>query len=346
MLKNSLTTRALTLALLLAAGTAHADLVVTTDGARLTGTITLIDKGTIHLDTPYAGKLKIKQEQVASFETESPVTVRLQSGTVMSGPVESTGDGKLKIKSEDGVLETNTARVVASWGPEAEDPEVVRNRREWQYDASVDITGKTGNTEKFNMGASLKAKLKGPNDSLSFYAEYEQGEEEGNKTDDRAAGGMAYESFFSKHLGWYVRSELEMDNIDNIKMRSTSAAGMSYRLINKDHQTLVARSGLGYRYTAYDNDKEDESSPTLDFGLAHTYQFMDDIYMTNDLTYVPSLDDFANYRVVHDSGVEIPVGSGNNWKIRMGVKNEYESQPANDNKLDTSYYTKMIYSWR
>jgi putative salt-induced outer membrane protein YdiY len=158
-------------------------------------------------------------------------------------------------------------------------------------------------------------------------------------------GGGSYESFFSKVLGWYVRTELETDRIDNVKLRSTSAGGLSYRLINKDHQTLVARSGLGYRYTAYNDDSEDESSATLDFGLAHSYRFNDIFKMKNELTFVPAIDDFNTYRVVHDSGIEIPVGSGENWKIRMGIKNEYESETTAEEKLDTSYYTRMVYSW-
>jgi hypothetical protein len=29
----------------------------------------------------------------------------------------------------------------------------------------------------------------------------------------------------------------------------------------------------------------------------------------------------------------------------MGVKNEYDSDTPADEKLDTSYYTRMIYSW-
>ncbi len=324
----------------------HADVVLTKDGSRLTGEITLIDKGTIHLKTAYAGTLKVKQDQVASFETEEPVVVRLQSGTVMAGPVESTPNGTLKIRSEDGVLETNPTKVAATWAPGSEDPEIVRNRRAWRYDASVDLTGKNGNTDKFRLGTSLNAELKGPDDTLAFFFEYEQAEEEEVKTEDRAAGGASYESFFSKILGWYARTELETDKIDNVKLRSTSAGGLSYRLINKDHQSLIARSGLGYRYTAYDNDDEDESSATIDFGLAHRYEYKDIFVMENDLTFVPAIDDFSNYRVVHDSGIEIPIGSGENWKIRMGVKNEYESETAAEERLDTSYYTRMIYSWR
>lgn len=324
---------------------ASADVVRTLDGAQLTGTITLIDQGVIHLETAYAGTLKIKQNQVESFESEQARVVRLASGTIMAGPIASDSQGKIRIQSEDGVLETSPAKVAAAWTPGAVDPEVARNRRDWRYEASFDLTGKSGNTEKYRLGTSLDAMLKGPDDTLAFFFEYEQAEDEGNKTEDRIAGGGSYEAFFSEVLGWYVRTELESDPIDNVQMRSTSAAGLAYRLIKKDHQSLIARSGLGYRYTAFDDDSDDESSPTIDFGLAHTYRFGDYFKMKNDLTFVPAIDDFSTYRVVHDSGVEIPVGSGDNWKIRMGIKNEFESESTAEEKLDTSYYTKMIYSW-
>lgn len=324
---------------------ASADVVRTLDGSELTGTITLIDKGIIHLDTAYAGTLKIKQDQVESFASDAPRVVRLASGSIMAGPIASNGGDTIRIQSEDGVLETSTAKVTAAWAPGAEDPEVVRNRRDWRYDASFDLTGKKGNTDKYQLGTSLVAELKGPNDTLRFFAEYEQAETEGEQTEDRTAGGVSYESFFSEVLGWYVRTELENDPIDNITLRSTSAGGLSYRLIHKDHQSLVARTGFGYRFTAFENDQEDESSPTLDFGLAHTYRFNNRFKMKNELTFVPAVDDFSNYRVVHDSGIEIPVGSGDNWKIRMGIKNEYESETTAEENTDTTYYTRMIYSW-
>ncbi len=331
---------------------ALADVVTTNDGARLTGKISLIDAGVIHLETAYAGKLEIQQAQVASFETDEPVVIRLASGTTMSGPVQSTGNGTLKIQSQDGTLETDMARVTASWSPEAEDPQIVElrqkeeaMRRKWKFRGGVDMLGKSGNTEEFSLGIKFEAKLKSPNDELAFFSQYEESEKNGDKTADNLAGGISYEAFFSKQFGWYVRTELETDAIDEIDLRSTSGAGLSFRFINNDHQTLVGRSGLGYRYTAYSTDKENESSPTLDFGLAHTYRFMKIYSMENDLSYVPSFDDFGNYRIVHDSAVEIPVGSGDNWKIRIGIKNEYESEPATEKSLDTTYYTRMIYSW-
>ncbi len=219
-------TKITVLTFLLSSSLASADVVRTLDGAQLTGTITLIDKGVIHLDTAYAGTLKIKQDQVESFESEESRVVRLESGTVMAGPIASDSQGNIRIQSEDGVLETSPKKVAAAWTPGAEDPEVARNRREWRYQASFDLTGKKGNTDKYQLGTSFDAELRGPNDTLAFFFEYEQAETNSNKTEDRTKGGGSYESFFSEILGWYVRTELETDTIDNIKLRSTSAAGV------------------------------------------------------------------------------------------------------------------------
>jgi cell division septation protein DedD len=325
---------------------ANADLVITKDGSRLSGTITLIDQGVVHLDTGFAGSLKIKQDQIESFQTDEPVVLRLESGTVMAGSVQTAPNGNLKIESQDGVLETSSSKVAASWSPTAEDPEVVRNRSEWRYDAAVDIAGKSGNTDKFNTGVDLKAELKGPNDTLAFFFEYDQAEEEGNKTEDNIGGGVSFESFFSGDLGWYARTKLSQDKIDEIDLRSTSGAGLSYRLINESNQTLIARAGVGYEHTSFSNNIEDASSATIDFGLDHTYEHKDWFVIDTNITFVPQTDDFGNYRVEHDTGIEVPIGSSGNWKIRMGVENEYESEPVTDENLDTSYYTRMIYSWR
>ena len=68
--------------------------------------------------------------------------------------------------------------------------------------------------------------------------------------------------------------------------------------------------------------------------------------MENSLYYSPTFDDFGDYRAVHDSSLKIPVGNGESFWIRMGIKNEYESQTSAEEKLDTSYYTKLVYSWK
>jgi putative salt-induced outer membrane protein YdiY len=331
----------------LTASSALADSVTTKDGSTLNGIITLIDKGAIHIETQYAGKIELKQNEVATFQTERPVVVRLESGTQMSGPVIASNDGKLKIQSEDGVLETSTSKVAASWSPDGVDPEIDRNSRKWKYELAANLSGKNGNTDKFHLGTELDVRLKGPDDELHFGLEYEQGEENGNKTDDRALGHIGYESFTKNNVGWYVQNTLETDKISDIYIRSTTSAGMSYRFINNDKQMLIVRNGLGYRFTDYESgDKDNDSSATYEAGLAHSYKYKDLCYLENSLYYSPALDDFADYRAIHDSSLKIPLGNSQNLWIRMGIQNEYESQTSAAKKLDTSYYTKLIYSWK
>ena len=88
-----------------------ADSVTTKDGSVLNGTITLIDQGDINIETAYAGKLILKQSEVETLQTDTPVVIRLQSGTKMTGPVTASSGGKLKIESADGVLETAPAKL-------------------------------------------------------------------------------------------------------------------------------------------------------------------------------------------------------------------------------------------
>jgi putative salt-induced outer membrane protein YdiY len=331
----------------LATLSANADTITTKDGSTLHGTITLIDKGEIHIDTNYAGKIKLKQDEVATFQTETPVVVRLESGTKMAGTVSTSSNGKLKIQSEDGVLETNTSKIAASWAPGGVDPEIDRNSRKWKYDLALNLSGKKGNTDKFHLGTDLDVRLKGPDDELSFGFEYEQGDENDNKTDDRALGRIGYERFNPNNDGWYVHNALETDKISDIYMRSTTGGGASYRVINNDKQTLIVRSGLGYRFTDFETEgKDNDSSATFETSLEHSYQYKEFCFIENTLYYSPALDDFGNYRAIHDSSLKIPVGNGENFWIRMGIKNEYESQTSAEKKLDTSYYTKLIWSWK
>ena len=104
---------------------------------------------------------------------------------------------------------------------------------------------------------------------------------------------------------------------------------------------LELRSGLGYRHESF-NDGTTEQSPTLDFGLAHDWQFASWGRMTNNLTYTPAISDFGDYIITHDSGIDIALGFSDYWQLRFGLQNDYKSLPAEGrDNLDTSYYSRI-----
>jgi len=335
------------LLILLLANVAIADTVTTTDGSILNGTITLIDKGVIHIETPYAGKLELKQADVASFKTDSTLVVRLENGIIVPGTVTPGEGNALSIKAGENTIQTKTTEIKASWTPDKIDPETERNTRKWKNDFAADINGRTGNVDRFNLGMELDFRLKGPRDELYFGFEYEQGEENGNKTEDRALGQVSYEQFGEKKIGWFIRSSLETDPINDVYLRSVSSAGASYRLINNENQTLVIRNGLGYRFTDFEiSGNENESTAIFKTALIHTFQFKDWFYLENNLDYSPSLADINNYNLAHESSIRIPVGNGESFWIRFGMRNEYETQTNAAEPLDTNYYSQLIYSWK
>lgn len=333
-----------------------ADTVEIIDGSKLVGKITEASGDKLKLETAFAGVIEIPMDKVAGFATDAPVFVRLESGTTMLGTVTSDGRGNLQVSGSDGSLTTTTSKVTATWPTNAKDPvvaakeaEVAALQRKWKYEANVDINGKDGNTQSQNIGVGFRATLESPQDVLKVYTTYQRNETNSIKSADEIKGGVEYSSFFYNDLGWYVRTELESDQFENIDLRSTSALGLTYRFFNTDRWKLVGRSGVSYRYESY--DLVAPAAPTsndslgLDFGLNSNYKFAEFARLVTDLTYTPSFDDFGDYRFVHDSGLEMPLKVGQ-WVLRLGVNNSYNSNPTGTiEELDTTYYTRLILRW-
>jgi hypothetical protein len=352
---------------ILAVRTVSADVVETKSGARIVGKVTQIDGSTVVVDTDYAGTIKIKQSAVTAITTENPANIRLSSGTVLQGTLASEGAGAIVIAGPDGSLHTGIDKVVTTWAPGAKDPEVVALQRAWGYEAAVDIVGKTGNSEQLGTGFSFRATLNGPQDKLQFYTAYDRQVTEGTKSSDQFKAGVDYQNSFSGRYSWYLRDEAGFDRVKLIDFSNVAAAGLGYDFIKKPKQTLTGRFGFAHRFESYRPDpirealflaagdslddakrlatKESVNSAGLDFGLSHTLE-LEYLSIVNRISYVPSFSNFADYHVVHESFLELPLHNMM-WKVRMGVANDYTSVPAvGKERLDTTYFTRLVLNWK
>ncbi len=345
MAKNRLKLLGAVLGALLCGVSSRADLIETKNGARLVGVVKAVNGGSVVLETEYAGPITIKQSEVVRIETETPLVFRLAGGTTMEGTVAATADGRLAITGQDGTITTTVDKVAASWAPGQRDPAVVQLLRRWRYEASFDISGKTGNSEQLGYGGGVKGTLAGPEDTLVLYSDFAYQRTNGLKSEDRLRVGIDYSSYLSKRTTWYARDEGGYDNVKDISFYNVAAAGLGYDFIqNLPRQKLTGRAGISYRFEDYGAAAtEDVRSAGLDLGLANTIRF-ETATMNNSVTYVPSFEDFSNYRAVHDSNLEFPLAG--NWKFRVGVNNDYTSRPTPGvEKLDTTYYGKFVLNW-
>lgn len=323
----------------------HADVVETKNGARLVGKVTKIDAGSVYLTTEYAGDLVIRQPDVAAITTDGPVAVRLASGTRLDGKVTQAPDGAVQIAGADGTLSTSVDRIAASWPVDGEDPAVAALQRHWTYEATVDINGTSGNSDQLGTGAGFRAKLVSPQDTLQFYSGYNRQVSDGKKSADQFKAGVDYASYFEDRSTWFLRDEAGFDRIMDVRFYDTAAAGYGYAFIKNPVDTLTARVGLAYRYDGYDNPATATvNSAAADFEIAHDLKLAN-WELNNALTIVPSFQDTRDVIVTQDSFWQVPLASPV-WKLRMGVSNDYNSEPGRGIKrLDTSYYTRLILDW-
>jgi len=343
--KNLLRSAVATVFVALLGAQLPADVVETKNGSRLVGTVTAIGGGNITLSTDYAGAITIKQADVVSITTDAPVAVRLESGTRIDGKIAASG-GELKIMGADGVVTTSVAKVAASWKAGATDPDVAALDRKWAYEANVDVTGKSGNKSQLGTAFGFRAKLAGVKDTLQFYTAYDRQVSDGQKSADQFKLGTDYANNFSGKYSWYVRDEGGFDRIKDVELYNVAALGLGYDLIKAPKQTLTGRAGLSFRYEGYKNPRtEDVKSAGLDFGLAHSLA-TDGFAIVNRLAVVPTFEDLGTFILTHESFLELPLANPN-WKLRMGVSNDYNSKPGRGvEKMDTGYFTRLVLNWR
>lgn len=304
-----------------------ADVVKTTDGAVLCGKVVKISKGTVVMQTSYAGELKIKQDCIVSIDTKTPLKVRHQ-GQV---PVVKT----IAANTEPGVISS-------AWPEGSRDPE----GRNWIVSVGADLAGKSGNSDEYNIGSKFDAKLQGPVDRLRLYGEQHYSQSNKERSVDSSKLGAGYTRYMSQRWGAFLREEFERDAMTSLNARFTTACGVTHAFVKKDHALVEARLGLSYRFEDF-SDKKDDGFFGLDAGMLVNWKFAPWAEFDTQVSYLPEFDDFSNYLFSHDTGLNLPLSYAENaWKLRLGVSQTYDANAlAGRKKLDTTYYTRLLYEW-
>lgn len=318
-----------------------ADTVETRDGSRFVGKGVTIDAGVVSLDTVSAGIISIKQSEVTTISTDQPISIRLDTGTKFDGTV-STQNGEVQIAGPDGHITTTITKVMQSWPVGGLDPAAGH----WDYEATVDISGTSGNKTQLGTAAGVSAKRISPQDELDLYANYNRQVAEGVASADQFKAGIDYTSYVTASSSWFVRDEAGFDRIMDIEFYETAAAGLGEALIKNDVDLLTARVGIAYRYDSY---RSPPVTPTVstaaaDFELKNDYKNAS-WELENALIVLPAISNFKNVIVSQDSFSQIPLKNPA-WKLRLGFSNDYVSEPpVGIKRLDTTYYTRLILDW-
>jgi putative salt-induced outer membrane protein len=186
-----------------------------------------------------------------------------------------------------------------------------------------------GNSETLSANASLVAE--GEKDLLgSFRAGVEgnYGESTVDGVEDTTAEnaklyGNAKKTLSPMTFG-YLDASLLYDDVAAIDYRATLGPGFGFYLVKNDVRSLSLEAGPSYVWEKLDGAKDDYLA--LRFAQRYTCQVLPNAKLVQSLEYVPQADDFDNYRLVGEVGVEAAMSE--RLGLRVVLQDAYQSIPA------------------
>lgn len=217
----------------------------------------------------------------------------------------------------------------------------------WSGNLAFGLNGAQGNTERFGVQGRGELFRETEFDRLMLYLESTYQSENGSKTVDEQLAGARLERDLTDRWFVFGNTDFEIDEFENLDLRALATTGAGYFFIREKTLTFKGRTGVGYQFESF-SDGTTNKDPVGQAGYDVMYKPNGWLKLIHDLTYYPSFTDPGeDYRVVTNFTAEMPLGQSNFWKLRAGLRNQYDNQPAaGAESTDTTYQLNLVYDWQ
>lgn len=217
----------------------------------------------------------------------------------------------------------------------------------WSGNLALGLNGARGNTERFGVQGRGELYRETRFDRLSLYLESNYQSEDGSKTVDEQLAGARLERDFTDRWFAFGNTDFEIDEFENLDLRALATTGIGYFFIREEDLQFKGRAGVGYQFESF-SDGTTNKDPLGQLGYDVVYKPNGWLKLLHDLTFYPSFTDPSqDYRIVTNFAGEMPVGLSDAWKLRAGVRSQYDNQPAaGAESTDTTYQLNLVYDWK
>ncbi len=319
-----------------------ADEVHLLDGSLVRGTVTVIKEGVAVVKTGFAGDLRIPLDKITGITTDADQTLTLKGGGAYTGRLQYV-DGHQQVLQEGtpAVVEISALAEAVPVPPSG----TTKPPASWIGRAELGLKGNSGNTERFDVHGLLSTTRTDVLGRLTLSLRGQYEESSSVRTRSEILAGLRYERDLSPRLFAFTRLELEYDEFENLDLRSTLAGGLGYFLLRNPGQDLKVRLGAAYQHEEF-GDGTSEDKPLAEAGYDYRLDLRRWLRYTSTLTYFVDPGDTGYWRLEAENAADVPLSNVSGWKLRLGVRNEYDAQPLPGIEyLDTSYYLSLVYAW-
>ncbi len=220
----------------------------------------------------------------------------------------------------------------------------------WKFEADLDVNGRSGNVSASGFAAGVRAAREHANVSrttLSLRGKNAT-QEDASGADvtsaDELRGQAAHERSLAEASFWYVRADAGYDNVRNLDLIALGSAGLGRRFLKDDRGSLDLRAGLGYRREEGATGVADVSAAALDAGL-NLGRDLGWGRLRIQIDLVPSLEDLADLSLRHEASLEL-LGKASPLSLSLGLLQDYRSEaPVGEEKLQNTYFVRLVYRW-
>lgn len=281
------------------AGSVRAGEVTFKNGDRLTGKVEMLDKDELTIDSAVAGKVTVKLEDVATFVTDEPVTIRLQDGTEFKQKINAGPEGQITPEGGAGV---------AAMPIPLASIRKINPKENWTGSLLVGglLTKGTNDTEQLNIAFNIARRT--DTDRITAGAGYLFGRQEDPDTgDDKTTTDNwfvagKYDYFFNPRFYAFGGARVERDRIADLDLRFIPSAGVGYQWVESPTFNFSTEGGIAWLYEDYRGEGTQES---ISLRLAYHVdkEFNDDVSVFHNFAYYPTLESLNDFYFITDLGI-------------------------------------------
>ncbi len=306
--------------LVLTAPIVNADQVVLENGDILTGTVTERNDDSVSFEHPVMGEITLNRDQISRI---------IMDDAVISSPPP----------------------------PPSEQPEPSQENwleqmglfHGWDHKIEVGLDGSSGNSESFNLRAAYQGDYEDDEKAWHTLARYLRNTSDGDTSTNEFLGSIErIWKLPDSRWFFFANGTYEWDEFQNWDHRISGSGGVGYHLIklgeDSDLFDLKLRGGGGGNQTLGGDDET--FTPEALAGLDFKYVISDRQELTLSNTIYPDLGDFGEFRNITGAAWTFLIDSDPRLNLKLGIDNEYQSNPGGDAKHnDLKYYGALVYEF-
>jgi hypothetical protein len=359
------------LALVVLCCNSYADEVIFENGEHLIGTFQRVEGDKLIFNSEIAGEVSVDLSKIKDIYSEKLLEILLDDGTVLKGKTIKREEDTYIVQEEKEEEEQTFVKANLYDIYPAPRPKV-----KWSGNVSAGFKSSHGSSfsEDTTLDWGFRLRTKKHRFRQNGWLVIERSEDsDGDKvtTEENFTVLAIYDYFFTEKIYGYWSERYKKDHIDDLDYRLTSAWGAGYQWRETEKVDLSTFAGLGYLMEKYDSrvpnpnytgpqtvnyiqtrrtqrlanvnaepkwlkDVSRRNDVILQSGYHFDWKPFSRIHYFSNFTYNPSIDDWGDYNITHDSEIRTFINSKIYFTFKFIL--DYDSTPGEDSaSTDTDY---------